>query len=99
MTGFHHEINTRIAAVRENLRQAVQGDEPFLVDVHVGELESLARLAADHGITVDGLPETLARHGVTTPADGLAALPATGPIDLRLAERAPLSPPSAPSTY
>jgi hypothetical protein len=94
LTGFHHEINSRIATVRENLRQAVQSDEPFLVDVHVGELESLARLAADHGIAVDGLPETLARHGVTTPAAGLTGLPATGPIDLRLAERASAFPPA-----
>jgi hypothetical protein len=72
VTGFHYEISSRIATVRENLREAVERDDHYLTDVHTGELESLARLAADHGVVVDGLPH---------------ALPGTGPIDLRLAEQ------------
>jgi hypothetical protein len=81
VTGFHHEISSRIASVRASLREATAGDDDYLVHVHVGELESLARLAADHGVTVDGLPETLAEHGIThSGPDG--QLPGTGAIDL-----------------
>lgn len=85
MTGFHREISNRIAAAQENLRHATAADDPFLVDVHVGELETLARLAADHDVTVAGLSETLARYGVGEPAGapGSNTLPGTGPIDLR----------------
>lgn len=85
MTGFHHEIHARIAAAQENLRQAAESDDPFLVDVHVGELETLARLAADHGVTVAGLPEALARYGLGSSGEvaGSHTLPGTGPIDLR----------------
>lgn len=91
MTGFHHEISSRIAAVQENLAHAVAHDDPFLVDVHVGELESLARMAADHGVTVAGVTETLARHGVLG-GGGAGIIAPTGPIDLRLAERAASGP-------
>jgi hypothetical protein len=67
LTRFHDEITRRLATTQESLRLAVEAGEPFLVDVHVGELESLARLAADHGVTVAGVPETLLSYGVTPP--------------------------------
>jgi len=83
VTGFQQQINHRIASVRESLRQAAAGDDDYLVSVHVGELQSLARLAADHGVDVHGIPETLAEHGVAPTADSSGQVPATAPIDLR----------------
>jgi len=79
--GFRYEISNRIATVQNNLDQAIATDDPFLVDVHVGELESLARLAADHGVAIEGLPEALTRHGVDVTVSTHS--PGTAPIDLR----------------
>lgn len=80
LTGFHHEISSRIAATQENLRAALATDDHFLAEVHVGELESLVRLAAENGLAVEGVTETLAGYGVATPSVGL---PVSGVIDLR----------------
>ena len=71
MTEFTNEISSRIAETRRNLRQAREDDEHYLVEVRLGELESLARLAADHGVVVDGVAESLAEYGLTTPVIGL----------------------------
>jgi hypothetical protein len=80
VSGFRYEITRRIATVRDNLAEAVATDDPFGVDVHIGELESLARLAADHGVAVDGLHEALTRHGVDVTVSTQS--PTTAPIDL-----------------
>ena len=74
MTEFRNHISSRIAETREGLRQAQEADEPYLVEVRLGELESLARLAADHGLVVEGVSESLAAFGLATPAVGLPTL-------------------------
>ncbi len=77
MIGFQQMIRTRVANLERQLDEAVDGGDHYLVDVHLGELESLVRLAADHGVPVDEAQQILARHGHTAPA-----LHMTGPIDL-----------------
>ncbi len=66
MTQFDATINDRICQTRRALDDARTAGDDYLADVHLGELESLARMAADHGIHVDGVHETLAAHGLTT---------------------------------
>jgi hypothetical protein len=68
VTEFAKEISTRIADAQRSARQAREADEPYLLQVHVGDLESLARLAVEHGVVVDGLEESLAEYGVRSPA-------------------------------
>jgi hypothetical protein len=74
VTEFQNHIHSRIAETRENLRLAREADEPYLVEVRLGELESLARLAADHDLVVEGVSESLAEYGLSTPAVGLPAV-------------------------
>ena len=71
MTEFLNHINSRIAETRESLRLAHEADEPYLVEVRLGELESLARLAADHDLVIEGVSESLAAYGPATGAVGL----------------------------
>jgi hypothetical protein len=63
VTEFANEINIRIADTQRSLRQAREADEPYLAQVHLGELESLARLAVEHDVVVDGLAESLVEYG------------------------------------
>ena len=79
MSDFRREISNRIAQTRGQLSRAEESGDDYLVEVHLGELESLARIAADHDVSVDGVQEALAAHGLRTPAAGLPlALPAEG---------------------
>ena len=54
MTEFRSEIRRQIAATQGNLRQARIARDDYLVQVHQGELEALSRIAAEHGVPVDG---------------------------------------------
>jgi hypothetical protein len=54
VTEFRLEIRSRIAAARGELHQARIARDDYLVQVHQGELESLTRIAAEHGVQVDG---------------------------------------------
>ena len=72
MTHFPDEIRERIQSTRLSLLQARLSGEDYLVEVRLGELESLAHIAAEHGITVDGVEESLASYGLQTPPRGLA---------------------------
>lgn len=71
MFQFRHEISTRITETQNNLVQAREAGDEYLVGVRLGELESLARMAAEHGVEVDGVEESLARHGLATPIMGV----------------------------
>jgi len=79
---FDATISTRISETRQALDEARSAGDDYLVDVRLGELESLARLAADHGVRVDGIAEALAAYGVTTPSVGVPL------VDLRTQEPA-----------
>jgi hypothetical protein len=52
VTQFRSEIIQRIGRVRAELDAARAAGEEYLVEVHLGELESLARLAAEHDIHI-----------------------------------------------
>ena len=78
MTHFGSEIRQRIATARADLVAAHEADDDYGVEVTLGELQSLARVAADHGIVVDGVEAALASHGLPTPAAGMPRL-----IDVR----------------
>ncbi len=78
MTEFLSEIRRRIAQTREDLAVARAEGDDYLLGVRLGELESLARLAAENGIEVEGVRESLAEHGITTPSLGVPLV-----VDLR----------------
>jgi hypothetical protein len=63
--------------VRTGLEEASGADDDYLVEVRLGELESLVRLAADHGENIEDAQELFARYGRSAPD-----LAMTGPIDL-----------------
>lgn len=71
MTQFDATINGRILDARAALEEARSAGDDYLADVHLGELESLARVAADHGVLVEDVAQTLAAYGITTPAAGV----------------------------
>jgi len=48
MSEFTHEIQSRMVTARRSLEEArVEGDD-YLIQVRLGEIESLERLVADH---------------------------------------------------
>jgi hypothetical protein len=57
MTEFHAEIRERVQQALESLEVARRSDDDYLVEVRVGELESLAHLAGAHGLHVPELAE------------------------------------------
>lgn len=62
MSEFASEMTDRVHAASTSMAHAEAEGDDYLVDVRLGELESLARSAADHGVEVPGLAETLAAH-------------------------------------
>jgi hypothetical protein len=80
VTQFHREIHSRIAQTRDSLGEARAAHDDFLVEVRLGELETLARLAAENGVMVEGIDETFAAHGRQTPPLGMASV-----VDVRAA--------------
>jgi hypothetical protein len=62
MSEFANEITERVAQASTSLSEATENGDDYLVDVRVGELEDLARIAADHDVEVPGLQETLEAH-------------------------------------
>lgn len=55
MTEFHAEIRERVQQALESLEAARRSGDDYMVGVRVGELESLAHLAAEHGLHVPAL--------------------------------------------
>ena len=76
MSEFRSEISNRIAEARGDLSQAAAAGDDYLVEVSLGQLESLARIAVEHNLPIDGVEEDLASYGLPTPARGLPQLPA-----------------------
>jgi hypothetical protein len=64
---FRSEISSRIDRVKGDLARGAADGDDYLVEVSLGELESLARIAVEH----DGVDEALAPYGLCTPAAGL----------------------------
>jgi hypothetical protein len=62
MNEFETEVSGRVEQARRSLAEAEATGDVYLVGVRVGELESLSRLATDHGVEVPGLAEEVERH-------------------------------------
>ena len=45
---FQHEIETRMETARRSLEEARAEGDDYLIQVRLGEIESLERLAAEH---------------------------------------------------
>ena len=58
MTDFGTEIRASLASTRERLDAARQDGDEYLIEILLGELESLTRIAADHQVMLD-TPEVL----------------------------------------
>lgn len=60
MADFHSEIRRRVADAQSSLAEARATGDDYLADVRLGEIQSLARLAAEHEVTLDGVEGLLA---------------------------------------
>jgi hypothetical protein len=55
MTEFVEQIKIRVSDALGDLAQARAAGDEYQVQVHTGELESFARLAAENGVSVPEL--------------------------------------------
>jgi hypothetical protein len=55
MTEFHAEVRERVLLAVTSLEEARHSGDDHMVEVRVGELESLARLALEHDLDVPEL--------------------------------------------
>ena len=55
VTEFHAEIRDRAAQAVTSLKEAQASGDDYLVTVREAELESLARLASEHGLRIPEL--------------------------------------------
>jgi hypothetical protein len=92
MSDFATEIRLRVAGAQRSLVEARESGDDYAVRLALGELEDLARMAADHHVPVDGVEEALAAHGLRTPRAGLPLLRLD--LDLDRTAPAPATPPA-----
>jgi hypothetical protein len=95
MNEFAHEMTARVDEASTSLAEAHLAGDDYLVEVRLGELESLARVAQDHGLHLPTVADTLARYG--RPEDNElpeSTLSATGPIQIDLTEDQPTARPA-----
>ena len=90
MNEFAHEMTARVKEASTSLAEAKLAGDGYLVEVRLGELESLARVAQDNGLDLPSVAATLARYGHIEEHE----LPevtqsATGPIQIDLTEDLP----------
>ncbi len=86
MNEFANEMTERVAQASTSLAEAQRTGDDYLVEVRLGELESLARVAQDHGLELPTVIETLQRYGRIEDHELPAAAAATGPIQIDLTE-------------
>lgn len=55
MTEFHTEITRRASRAVQSLRTAQESGDDYLASVREAELETLARLATEHGLHIPEL--------------------------------------------
>ena len=53
MSDFDAQIRRRLLDAQISLDQARAVDDDYAVNLHLGELEGLTRIATDHGIRVE----------------------------------------------
>ena len=93
---FAHEMTARVDEASTSLAEAHLAGDDYLVEVRLGELESLARVAEDNGLHLPTVADTLARYSRIEdnelPDSTLSA--ATGPIQIDLTEDLPTARPA-----
>ena len=57
MTEFHAQLRARALAAVQDLATAEESGDDYSVDVYRAELENIARIAREHGLTVSELEE------------------------------------------
>jgi hypothetical protein len=62
MSDFTTELRLRVVEAQQSLAEARETGDDYLVQLSLGQMESLARLASDNQISVDGVAETLASY-------------------------------------
>ena len=70
MTEFHNEIRRRADEARRSLAEARAAGDEYLAGIRIGEIQDLARIAADHGVVLDGVAESLAAYDLPSPGTG-----------------------------
>jgi hypothetical protein len=74
MSDFTSELRQRVAEAQRSLVEARETGDDYLVQLSLGQIESLARLAVDNQVSLDGVEESLAAYGLATPGAGLPRL-------------------------
>jgi len=64
MSDFSTELRLRVAEARRSLAEAREAGDDYEVQLSLGQIESLARLATDNQVSVDGVAESLAPYGL-----------------------------------
>ena len=70
MSDFSTELRQRVAQAQRSLVEARENGDDYLVRMTLGDIESLARLAAENHVQVDGVEESLSAHGLSGPQTG-----------------------------
>ena len=77
MEDFRNEIRLRAVEAQASLDQARAEGDDYLAEIRLGEMESLARLAAEHAIRLVDVERSLAANGLPTPAIGIPSVELT----------------------
>lgn len=64
MSDFSTELRLRVVEAQRSLAEAQENGDDYLVQLSLGRIESLARLANENQISVDGVAESLAPYGL-----------------------------------
>jgi hypothetical protein len=62
MSDFSTELRLRLVEAQRSLAEAREAGDLYLTQLALGQIESLARLATDNQISVDGVAESLAPY-------------------------------------
>ena len=83
MSDFTTELRQRVAEAQQALAEARECGDDYLVQLSLGQIESFARLAAENHVTLDGVEESLAAHGLRPPGPHRAISHASPQVGLR----------------
>jgi hypothetical protein len=64
MSDFSTELRLRVTEAQQSLAEARETGDDYLAQLSLGQIESLARLATENEINVDGIAESLASYGL-----------------------------------
>ena len=73
MSDFTSALRQRVVEAQRSLVEARETGDDYLVQLSLGQIESLARLAAENQVTVDGIEESLAPYGLSMPTNPATA--------------------------